>query len=79
MVAEMERGFIRDRQRTGPAVLDHEKIVEARTAGKGATEIAGRLDVAGEREVSASTRIALDTAIGEGSDLGSLIDRNSMA
>jgi DNA invertase Pin-like site-specific DNA recombinase len=53
MVAEMELGFIRDRQRTGieaakakgvykgrPASFDHARIVVLRKGGKGATEIA---------------------------------------
>jgi DNA invertase Pin-like site-specific DNA recombinase len=53
MVAEMELGFIRDRQRTGieaakargvykgrPVTLDHAKIAAMRADGKGATEIA---------------------------------------
>jgi DNA invertase Pin-like site-specific DNA recombinase len=53
MVAEMELGFIRDRQRAGieaakakgvykgrPVTFDHERIVELRKQGLGATEIA---------------------------------------
>jgi DNA invertase Pin-like site-specific DNA recombinase len=53
MVAEMEVGFIRDRQRSGidrakaagvykgrPVTLDHAAIQKLRAAGKGATEIA---------------------------------------
>jgi DNA invertase Pin-like site-specific DNA recombinase len=53
MVAEMELGFIRDRQRTGieaakakgvyrgrPPSFDHERILAMRREGKGATEIA---------------------------------------
>jgi DNA invertase Pin-like site-specific DNA recombinase len=53
MVAEMELGFIRDRQRTGieaakangvykgrPVTFDHERIMELRKQGMGATEIA---------------------------------------
>jgi DNA invertase Pin-like site-specific DNA recombinase len=53
MVAEMEIGFIRDRQRAGietakekgvykgrPVTFDHERIAELRRAGMGATEIA---------------------------------------
>lgn len=53
MVAEMELGFIRDRQRTGiedakargvykgrPATFDHERIVTLRKEGMGATDIA---------------------------------------
>jgi DNA invertase Pin-like site-specific DNA recombinase len=53
MVAEMELGFIRDRQRTGieaakakgvykgrPVSFDHERILAMRREGKGATEIA---------------------------------------
>jgi DNA invertase Pin-like site-specific DNA recombinase len=53
MVAEMELGFIRDRQRTGieaakargvykgrPVTFDHAKIVSLRRQGMGATEIA---------------------------------------
>jgi DNA invertase Pin-like site-specific DNA recombinase len=53
MVAEMEVGFIRDRQRAGieaakekglykgrPSTFDHQRIVELRKAGMGATEIA---------------------------------------
>ena len=52
MVAEMELSFIRDRQRAGieaakakgmykgrPITFDHERIVELRQAGMGATEI----------------------------------------
>lgn len=55
MVAEMERGFIRDRQRAGidkakaegvykgrPVTLDHDRIRALKAEGKGATEI-GRL------------------------------------
>jgi DNA invertase Pin-like site-specific DNA recombinase len=53
MVAEMELGFIRERQRTGieaakakgvyksrPVTFDHTKIVALRKEGLGATEIA---------------------------------------
>ncbi len=53
MVAEMELGFIRERQRAGieaakakgvykgrPVTFDHERIVELRKAGMGATAIA---------------------------------------
>jgi DNA invertase Pin-like site-specific DNA recombinase len=53
MVAEMELGFIRDRQRAGiekakaegvykgrPVSFDHDRIVELRASGMGATEIA---------------------------------------
>lgn len=53
MVAEMELGFIRERQRAGierakaegvykgrPVTLDHGKIIALRKAGKGASEIA---------------------------------------
>lgn len=53
MVAEMEVGFIRDRQRAGieaakskgvykgrPVTLDHQRILAMRAEGKGATEIA---------------------------------------
>jgi DNA invertase Pin-like site-specific DNA recombinase len=53
MVAEMELGFIKERQRTGiekakaegvykgrPVSLDHGQIIELHKAGKGATEIA---------------------------------------
>jgi DNA invertase Pin-like site-specific DNA recombinase len=53
MVAEMELGFIRDRQRAGieaakakgvykgrPVTFDHERIVELRKQGLGATDIA---------------------------------------
>ena len=53
MVAEMELGFIRERQRVGieaakargvykgrPVTLDHSRIVAMRAEGKGATEIA---------------------------------------
>ncbi|RFB78319.1 recombinase family protein [Methylovirgula sp. 4M-Z18] len=53
MVAEMEVGFIRERQRAGidaakaegaykgrPVTIDHDKIVELRREGKGATDIA---------------------------------------
>jgi DNA invertase Pin-like site-specific DNA recombinase len=53
MVAEMELGFIRDRQRAGieaakangvykgrPAKVDHQRIMELRKQGMGATEIA---------------------------------------
>jgi DNA invertase Pin-like site-specific DNA recombinase len=56
MVAEMELGFIRDRQRAGieaakkrgvykgrPPTLDHGRIVVLRQQGKGATEIAREL------------------------------------
>jgi DNA invertase Pin-like site-specific DNA recombinase len=56
MVAEMEVGFIRDRQRAGieaakvrglykgrPVTLDHKRITGLRAAGKGATEIAREL------------------------------------
>jgi DNA invertase Pin-like site-specific DNA recombinase len=53
MVAEMELGFIRDRQRAGiekakaagvykgrPVTLDHKKVIQMRKNGVGATEIA---------------------------------------
>lgn len=53
MVAEMELGFIKERQRAGiakakaegiykgrPATLDHQKIIRMRQEGRGATEIA---------------------------------------
>jgi DNA invertase Pin-like site-specific DNA recombinase len=56
MVAEMELGFIRERQRAGierakvagvyrgrPAKLDHSKIRELRAQGMGATEIAEKV------------------------------------
>lgn len=56
MVAEMELGFIRERQRAGiekakaqgvykgrPAKLDHSKIRELRSQGMGATEIAAKV------------------------------------
>lgn len=56
MVAEMELGFIRDRQRAGiekaeaagvykgrPVSLDHEKVVKLREQGVGATEIARQM------------------------------------
>jgi DNA invertase Pin-like site-specific DNA recombinase len=54
MVAEMELGFIRERQRAGiekakatgvykgrPVTLDHQKIAQMHQEGRGATEIAG--------------------------------------
>ena len=57
MVAEMEVGFIRDRQRAGiekakaagvykgrPVSLDHEKVVKLHKQGVGATEIARQLE-----------------------------------
>jgi DNA invertase Pin-like site-specific DNA recombinase len=56
MVAEMELGFIRERQRVGieaakakgvykgrPVTLDHSRIIAMRADGKGATEIAKAL------------------------------------
>jgi DNA invertase Pin-like site-specific DNA recombinase len=56
MVAEMEVGFIRDRQRAGieaakargvykgrPVTLDRKRIVALKAEGKGATEIAREL------------------------------------
>jgi DNA invertase Pin-like site-specific DNA recombinase len=56
MVAEMELGFIWDRQRQGieaakargvykgrPVTLDYKRIAELRVAGKGETEIARML------------------------------------
>ena len=56
MVAEMELGFIRERQRVGieaakakgvykgrPVTLDHPRILTMRAEGKGATEIAKAL------------------------------------
>ena len=56
MIAEMELGFIRERQRVGieaakakgvykgrPVTLDHPRIIAMRAAGKGPTEIAKAL------------------------------------
>jgi DNA invertase Pin-like site-specific DNA recombinase len=70
MVAEMELGFIRDRQRAGiekakaegvykgrPVTFDHERIVKLRKQGLGATQIAKAVGANGGERVQGPRRV----------------------